>query len=280
MHGITVVHFYKCYYKRMNIATVAYDTIWKDPAKNVENTELHVKNVLKKHPKTDVILFPEISLMGAVVDAQVGEIAEKVDGYCVSAIQRIARKYSVALVCGMIEQNPSGGKPYNCQFVVDKKGVLIANYHKNHLFTASAEPQLYSAGQELVLFNIDGWKCGLTTCFDIRFPRLFEAYKRAGVEIIFSGFNWVNGRNKPEIMKNLVMARAHENQIFFVAVDRSGSDPNTSYYGTTIIATPYCENIAEIDDIYGYAEVTKDDIKTLSLTLPLTDSFKSEYNIS
>lgn len=262
----------------MNIATVASDTIWKDPVKNVALTEEHVQKILQSHPNTDVILFPEISLMGAIVDDGLGEIAEYLDGYCVTEIKKIAKKHKVALICGMVERNPDG-KPYNCQFVVSKNGELITRYHKNHLFTASAEPQLYSAGQDLVVFELDGWKCGISTCFDIRFPRLFESYKKAGVELIFSGFNWVKGRNKPQIMENLVKARAHENQIFFAAVDRSGSDPNTSYYGTNIITTPFCENIAEIDGIYGYAEISKDDIDALSRALPLSGSFKLEYNI-
>lgn len=260
----------------MNIVTVAHDTIWKDPIKNIEKTEEHVENVMQIHPNTDVILFPEISLMGAVVDDELGTIAESLDGYCVTEVKRIAKKHGVALICGMIESSPVV-RPYNCQFVVSKTGELVTRYHKNHLFTQSAEPELYSPGEELVVFELEGWKCGISTCFDIRFPRLFGAYQKAGVELIFSGFNWVKGRNKPEIMENLVKARAHENQLFFAAVDRTGSDPNTSYYGTNIITTPYCENVADINGVYGYAEIAKDDIQTLSTVLPLSGSFKPKY---
>ena len=178
----------------------------------------------------------------------------------------------------MVEANPSG-KPYNTQFVISKNGELIAYYHKNHLFTQSAEPDVYTAGDDLVTFELEDWKCGLSTCFDIRFPRLFEAYKKAGVECLFAGFNWVEGRNKAAIMENLVKARAHENQYFFTAVDRSGSDPNTSYYGTALVANPYAEDVAKHEGIYAYAEIEKEDIETLSRTLPLSGSFKSEYKI-
>ncbi len=78
-------------------------------------------------------------------------------------------------------------------------------------------------------------------------------------------------------MEHLVKARAHENQYFFVAVDRTGSDPNTSYYGTNIIANPYAEDVAKHEGIYRYAEITKDDIVTLHKFLPLDGSFKKEY---
>lgn len=262
----------------MNVATVAMDTVWKDVKKNVEQTERHVAEVLRRWPKTDVILFPEISLMGAVDDDSNAEVAEPLDGAGVNGIKDIARNHKVAIIAGIIQENP-GGKPLNTLFVVDKDGELLASYSKNHLFTESNEPKCYAPGGELVTFELAGWKCGLSICFDIRFPRLFATYKNAGVECMFSGFNWVEGRNKPAIMETLVKARAHENQFFFVAVDRIGSDPNTSYYGTSVISNPYCEDIATRDDIYAYAELAKDDIVTLGKVLPLAGSFKAEYNI-
>ena len=260
----------------MNIATVASETVWKDVKKNVELTEHHVQEVLRLFPNTQIILFPEISLAGFVVDPTNQDIAQSIDGEAVSEIKRIANEYNVALICGMIEKNDEG-KPFNTQFVVSKDGELVAKYRKNHLFTEGAEPEVFTPGGELVTFVFEGWKCGISTCFDIRFPRLFEAYKKAGVECMFAGFNWVAGRNKPAIMDHLVKARAHENQYFFAAVDRTGSDPNTTYYGTNIIANPYAEDTAKHEGIYGYAEITKEDIVNISKTLPLGGSFKETY---
>jgi omega-amidase len=263
----------------MNITTVASDTIWKDVKKNVEQTEYHVAEVLRLFPKIQVILFPEISLAGFVVDPTNQDVAETMDGYCVTEIKRIAREYHVALICGMIEKNTEG-KPFNTQFVVSKEGKLLAKYRKNHLFTQSTEPKVFSPGEDLVTFELEGWKCGLATCFDIRFPRLFEAYKKEGAECMFAGFNWVEGRNKPAIMEHLVKARAHENQYFFAAVDRTGTDPNTKYYGTSIICNPYAEDVAKHDGIYAYAEISKEDIVNLGKLLPLDKSFKEEYKIT
>lgn len=263
----------------MNIATVASDTIWKDVKKNIFQTEQHVINVLRLFPKTQVVLFPEISLVGFVVDPSNQNFAEPIDGYCTTEIKRIARKYHVALVCGIIEKN-NNDKPFNTQFVISKDGTLLAKYNKNHLFTQSKEPEVFSAGKDLAVFDLEGWKCGLATCFDIRFPRLFEAYKKAGVECIFAGFNWVKGRNKPAIMEILVKARAHENQYFFAAVDRIGSDPNTKYYGTSIISNPFAEDIAKHERVYAYAEINKADIVKLNKLLPLNKSFKEKYNVA
>lgn len=268
----------------MHVATVAADTIWKDPKANIEDAAKHVAEVLRRWPKTNIILFPEISLMGTVDDESTVDIAESLNGESVTAIRKIAQENSVAIVAGVIEENPNG-KPFNTAFAVGKSGELLAAYHKNHLFPessefiVSSEPNLYTRGEELIVFELEGWKCGLSVCFDIRFPRLFEAYKKAGVELMLSPFNWVQGRNKPAIMEHLVKARAHENQFFFAAVDRTGSDPGTSYYGTSVISNPYCEDNSERDGIYAYAELNKDDIAALSKALPLTGSFKSEYKL-
>lgn len=262
----------------MNIALVASNTAWKDVQKNIELTENHVKEVLRLFPKTQVILFPEISLAGFVVDASNQDVAESMDDYCVTEVKRIAFKYKVSLICGMIEKNPQG-KPYNTQFVVSKDGKLVTKYRKNHLYTQSAEPEVFSRGEDLAIFELEGWKCGLATCFDIRFPRLFEAYKKAGVECMLVSFNWVEGRNKPAIWENLVKARATENQYFFAAVDRTGRDPNTKYYGIGMISSPYCEDVAQHNGIYSYAEISKDDIVNLGKSLPLDKSFKAKYTV-
>ncbi|MDE2026828.1 MAG: carbon-nitrogen hydrolase family protein, partial [Patescibacteria group bacterium] len=105
----------------MNIATVSSETVWKDVKKNIEQTEHHVQEVLRLFPKTQVILFPEISLAGFIVDSSNQNIAQSVDGDAVSEIKRMAKQYHVALICGMVEKN-DGGKPFNTQFVISKDG--------------------------------------------------------------------------------------------------------------------------------------------------------------
>lgn len=262
----------------MNITTIASTPAWKDVGENIKLTSHHVNEALELFPDSDILLFPELSLSGFVVDEDVENVAQPINGPAVTAVQELAKKHNIAIIAGFIEK-VSGDKPANTQFVASPSGELLAIYRKNHLFTQSDEPKLYCRGSELVTFEYKGWKCGISTCFDIRFPRLFEAYKKAGVECMFSGFNWVEGRNKPAIMEHLVLARAHENQFFFAAVDRNGESAGTSFYGTSVIASPYAENLAVSKGIYSNASISKDDIETLSINLPLAGSFKEEYSV-
>jgi predicted amidohydrolase len=262
----------------MNIATVATDVAWKDVEKNIELTSEHVKKVKEFFPNVQVILFPEANLMGGL-NEESSEFAQDLDGPAVTAIKNIAKENNVALICSIIEKN-GDDKPYNCAFVISKDGKLLASYRKIHLFTEGKEPLHYSRGESLATFDIEGWKCGLSICFDIRFPRLYEAYKNAGVECMFSPNNWVDGRNKPAILENLVKARAHENQFFFASVDRSGRDPGTMYHGISVISNPYAEEISRKNGIYAYAELDKEVLKTLRAAQPLDISFKSNYTFN
>lgn len=260
----------------MKVATVAHNTIWKDVEANIQAIDEHIAHVLESQPDTDIILFPEISLAGVVEEDINKDIALSVDEVVVK-LAPIAQKHNVALICGFIEKNGSD-KPFNSIVAVSKGGELLASYSKNHLFTQSNEPDFYSPGNNLATFELNGWKCGLSICFDIRFPRLYATYKAAGVECVFIANNWVEGRNKPAILEHLVKARAHENQYFVVAVDRTGSDPTTGFCdGVTVISNPYAEDIAARDGIYSYATLDKKEIESLSKMLPLSDSFKPEY---
>jgi len=261
----------------LHVATVSSDTVWKDKKANLAAAERHVGEALTHAPQTRIILFPELSLTGFVLDDSVETLAEPVDGPSIHELQRIASANRVAIIAGLIEQGPE--RPFNTAVAVDWDGRLLARYRKCHSYTGSAEPTFYAAGDSLTVFELDGWKCGLSICFDIRFPRLFEAYRAAGVECLFSGFNWLAGRNKPKLIEHLVKARANENQWFMVAVDRSGADPNTAYTGVSVIANPYGEDIGTCRGPHTWAVLDKSDVEDLRATLPLTGAFKSGYRL-
>ncbi len=263
----------------MRIATVAHDTIWEDIEANIEATDRHVAHVLEKQPDTEIILFPEITLVGVVEDEGNKKFALTAEDV-LTRLASIAMDHRVAIICGFIEKNGSD-KPFNSLIAVSKEGKMLAKYSKNHLFTQSAEPDFYTAGDSLSIFELNGWKFALSICFDIRFPRLYATYKSAGVECVFVANNWVKGRNKPAILEHLVKARAHENQYFVAAVDRTGSDPTTDFSnGVTVISNPYAEDIATSDGIYSYAVLDKSEIESLSNMLPLSGSYKADYELN
>lgn len=263
----------------MKICLINFDAAWKDKQKNLEKKEELIEKALEKQPDTSLIVFPEMSLTGYILDRDIYNLAEDVNGPSIQAVKALAVKHGVNLIFGFIEKN-GDDKPYNSVLVIWKDGNIITKYRKNHLFTQSVEPDLFSAGEELSIFELDGWKYWLSICFDIRYPRLYEAYKHAGVECVITPYAWVDGRNKPDIFASLSKWRSSENQFFMVWVDCIWKDQNNSYAGNAVVSNPYGEDIKETQDtIFHFADMDKQEISKLWSIIPLQPWFKTTYNL-
>ena len=191
----------------MKICLVNMDIVWKGKKENLSSMEKHIQRVKEINADVDTIVFSELGCLGYVLDETANENSEDMEGYCARETQKLSAKYNVNIISGLLEKN-ANSKPYNTAFAVNKIGELVGKYRKNHLYTESDEINLYAKGAELNLFDLDGWKCGIALCFDIRFPRLFQALADAGAEIIFIPSNWTKGENKFEMLKAYTQARA------------------------------------------------------------------------
>ncbi|MDQ7009436.1 MAG: nitrilase-related carbon-nitrogen hydrolase [Candidatus Gracilibacteria bacterium] len=263
----------------MKICLINFEAAWKDKEKNIEKKEELIKRALEMKPETNLIIFPELSLTGYVLDKDNIKLAETEFGESIEKVKNLAKKYEVAIMFGFIEKK-GNDKPYNSTIVIDKNGETLAKYRKIHLFTQSVEPDLFSAGEKLETFEFEGVKCGLSICFDIRYPRLYETYKYEGVECVFTPYAWVDGRNKPDIFASLSKGRSSENQFFMVGVDNIGKDINNSYIGNAIVSNPYSEDIKEtFEEIFHFANIDTTEIKSIENIIPLEDGFKEDYII-
>ncbi len=263
----------------MKVCLINFDAKWKDKEANIQKKEMLIQKVMWYDSDTDIIVFPELSLTGYVLDSDAAVLAEEKDGNSIRKIAALAREYSVAILFGFIERNTEG-KPYNSVAVISKTGELITTYRKHHLFSQGKEGTVYTPGDTLSIFELAWVRCGISICFDLRYPRLYEAYKKAWVECIFTSAAWVDGRNKPDIFHSLTKARSGENQIYMASVDCIGTDMNNNYRGNAIISNPYCEDIREtIDHIFHFAVIEKNIITNLSEKMPLSTGYKDTYTV-
>jgi len=77
----------------MKISLVNFEPTWKDVKDNFIKKENHIKKVLEFFPKTQVIVFPELSFTGYVLDEENKNLAEDENGFCVSETKKLAVKY-------------------------------------------------------------------------------------------------------------------------------------------------------------------------------------------
>lgn len=131
----------------------------------------------------------------------------------------------------------------NTLTVFSPAGTLLANYSKTHLFRLMDEHLYLTAGNKPTLVDLPFSRAGLAVCYDLRFPELFRGYALAGADMIFLPSEWPHPRLSH--WQTLVRARAIENQLFMVAVNRVGRDPGNEFFGHSLVVDPWGEVLAE-----------------------------------
>jgi deaminated glutathione amidase len=184
-------------------------------------------------------------------------------------------------VCGSlpfsVESNPD--KFYAGSLVLGPNGEQLARYNKVHLFDVDVddsvgqyrESDTYAAGNDIVSTKVFGWILGLSVCYDLRFPELYQAHFKGGAQIISvpSAFTYSTGKAHWEV---LLKARAIETQSYIVAANQTGSHSSTRQtWGHSMIVDPWGEVIASCASEVGYcmAEVEQETINSVRRNMPL-----------
>jgi deaminated glutathione amidase len=172
----------------------------------------------------DLAVFPEATQVRFGSDLRAA--AEPVDGAFCSGLAKLARETGVTLVAGVFEPAPDG-RVYNTAVAYDGSGELVAAYRKIHLFDSFGEREsaVVAPGSEVVVADLAGIRTGFATCYDLRFPELFQALVARGAELIVVPGAWGAGLFKEEHWVTLVRARAIENTVWVAA---AGQVPDPS----------------------------------------------------
>lgn len=178
-------------------------------------------------------------------------------------LRETARRHEIHLHGGSIGEL-GGEKLFNTTVVFDPEGQEIARYRKIHLFDITTpdgqgykESAVYGAGDTVVAFRIGEITVGLTICYDMRFPELYLALRRAGADLIMvpAAFTLQTGKDHWEV---LLRARAIETQCWVAApacagIHRDGSGQPRATYGHSLIADPWGHVVARASDGPGFA---------------------------
>ncbi len=165
----------------------------------------------------DVVHFPEVALSGyAGVDhPHLNEFNWQGQRIELESILALAASQKVWIVLGAAHQLSAPNKPHNSLYVINSEGEIVDRYDKR--FCTSGDLKHYSPGEHFAVFEINGVRCGLLICYDIRFPELYRQYQKLGVQLMFHSF--YNARQKPgsihpRIMPPTAQARAATNHMF------------------------------------------------------------------
>ena len=223
----------------MKIACVQADVRLAEPSRNLA----HLRALCAEAAQgADTLLLPETWNLGFFPREGLADLADP-DGCGVrEQIGALARELGVNIVAGSAV-TVRGGKIYNTAYVFDRQGACVASYDKTHLFTPMGEHDFFTSGDHLCVFTLDGVKCGLIICYDLRFPELTRTLALQGIDLLFVPAEWPLVRIAH--WNTLNRARAIENQIFLACCNGCGTAGETVYGGNSAIYDPWGTALAQ-----------------------------------
>lgn len=184
-----------------------------------------------KGDKPDVIVLPELWSTG-YYPQPLKDYADGEGRRTRAFLTELARLNNINIVGGTVLVG-DGDRIFNRSYVVDRNGSIRAEYDKIHLFSMAGEDKVFDAGARLVTFELDGVKCSIAVCYDIRFPEMIRRLALDGVELLFVPAAW--SKKRVEHWRLMNRARAVENQIFIAAVNSGGHSMAIDPWGDVLL---------------------------------------------
>ena len=244
----------------MKVSLIQCELKMGDVKKNFEIIEEKIRNAMLDNP--DVIVLPEM-WNTSFFPSNVKDICDKDGEKSRKLLSKLAEELNVNIIGGSVS-NLLNGELYNTAYVYNRDGKEIANYNKTHLFSPSGEDNIFQKGDELVTFEIDGIKCGIVICYDIRFLEWIRKYALEDIKILFNSAAWPAKRSVHWDVLN--RARAIENQMFVVCVNSVGD-----FGGHSAIIDPWGEYIIE--------PYESNETKTGELDLTIINDIRDSINV-
>jgi predicted amidohydrolase len=218
----------------MKVAAAQISCSLGDPKANL----LKVRDFSHRAKDTgaQLVVFPEMTDTGysmSVIQAHAGSWSS---GF-VPGLQEIAAKLSIAIVCGVSEQD--GTSVYNSLVFVDRQGQIASKYRKTHLYAVApvGEQKCFASGDTFGSFAFGDLRFGFSICYDLRFP---EMYRKLVIEHNVDAFVISSAWPFPRVehFRTLSLARAIENQSYVIASNRVGKDEDLWFCGSSVIIDP------------------------------------------
>ncbi len=223
----------------MKVAAIQHDIVWEDPPANFERLAPRIADAAQDGAR--LVVLTEMFSTGFSMHTE--RIAEPVDGPSVRFLVEQALRHEV-WVCGSVpEVHPGDDRPSNCLVLAAPDG-SVHRYRKIHPFTYGGEHEKYMSGEQRVTVDVEGVRCSLFVCYDLRFADEFwDLAPDTDCYVVVA--NWPAARR--DHWRTLLRARAIENQAYVVGVNRVGTGGRLEYAGDSAVIGPFGEILAEAE---------------------------------
>lgn len=194
-----------------------------------------------------LLVLPEnFAFMGAHEHDKLAVAEEAGTGVIQETITALAKRFRLWVIAGTVPLKTKGTRVRAASIVYDEYGACVARYDKIHLFDVSVNTQethqeslTIEPGEETVMVDTPIGRVGLSVCYDLRFPELYQQLFLKGVDCfaVPSAFTAVTGNAHWEV---LLRARAIENLTYVLAANQGGQHVNGRMtYGHSMIIDPW-----------------------------------------
>lgn len=234
---------------------------WEDVDANLQ---LFSGKIASIKEETDLILLPEMFSTGFSMNA--AHLAEDMNGAAVQWMKKIAADKNCVLTGSIIAKE--GNRFYNRLIWMRPDG-SFEQYDKRHMFRLADEGHTYSPGRRKIVTEIKGWKILPLVCYDLRFPVWSRRTKQEDFDLLLYVANWPERRG--HAWRQLLIARAIENQSYVAGLNRIGNDGNDIYHsGDSAVIDFKGEHLSK-------TKPRQESIETITLSKPPLNEFRKAF---
>ena len=203
----------------------------------------------------ELVVFPECATTGYCFESleEASEFAEPVPGPTLQAVGQICQQHQTLVVYGFLEQE--GGRVFNACACVGPHG-LLASYRKIHLPFLGVDRFTTPGDRQFEVQDVGPLKIGMNICYDTSFPETARVLSLAGADLIVLPTNWPPGAETTA--QYVINARAVENKVYCMAVNRVGLERGFQFIGYSRICDVHGNTLTEAahqDEAILYAEI-------------------------
>ena len=254
----------------MKITLIQTHLFWENREKNLSYFDVLIDSIKEQ---TDLIILPEMFTTGFTMNPKA--FAES-DNVTLEWFKQKAKQKN-AVITGSVAINDNNNY-FNRLFWVEPNQTY-STYDKRHLFRMAKEYENYTAGTKKIIRQINDWKICPLICYDLRFPiwsrntykKISDTECEAQYDVLIYVANWPEVRNYP--WKQLLIARAIENQCYVIGVNRIGLDGNNiNHSGDSVVINPHGQIISK-------TKPNEQSIETVTLDKKYLNDFRKAFPV-
>jgi len=217
----------------IKVAGVQMDIRMGETEANLEKIAVHLSETTDAEAVLTV--FPECTTTGYCFNSleEAREVSETVDGPSVEFVRQLCREKNTRVVFGFLES--AGDQVFNSLALVGPAGVL-GTYRKIHLPHLGVDRFTTPGDRPFDVIETPDIRIGMNICYDSAFPEAARILAIQGADLITLPTNWPPTSSlTADVVPN---TRALENHVYFMAINRIGSERGIEFVGKSKICSP------------------------------------------